>query len=206
MTNRLYDYLSVSFPVWPCSCQAFWLYDYELIILFASPPQCMRLSHLLLIGCHNTILACLSFPIMVYLHAVPTTGTCLLPANLPACQSACPPLYFIYFKPGQNYRRFISDFLVWNRNIYNIGLSINVFRQKLNNLQSLQFMYVQLSCKVLYVVQERKIFIISDYRLTYSDKNWTTCKACNSYIYVQLSCKVQYVVQERKIFIVLDVD
>ncbi len=84
-----------------------------------------------------------------------------------------------------------------------IVLSINVFRQKLNNLQSLQFMYVQLSWKVLCVVQGRKIFIISDYRLTYSDKNRTTCNACNS-------CTCSYLARyctwftERKIFIISD--
>jgi hypothetical protein len=44
-------------------------------------------------------------------------------------------------------------------NMYNIRLSINVFRQKLylNNLQSLQFnscTYVQLSGKLLYIVKD----------------------------------------------------
>jgi hypothetical protein len=142
MTNRLYDYLSVCFLVWLCACQAFWLYDYEPIILFASPPQCIRLSHLLLFGWHHAILAYLSFPIMVYLHAVPTS----------ACQPVCLPTGLPDNQPV---------LLCFKQDKIIDGL----FRT------------------VLYGT------VLSDYRLTYSDKKWTTYKACNS---CTCSCLASY--------------
>ncbi len=91
MANRLYVYLSACL----LSCLTMCLSGFLTILLRSYGTVCMPVpvNASIELSASFWLPSCHPGQPVVYLHAVPSSGTCLLPASLPACQSACPPLF-----------------------------------------------------------------------------------------------------------------